>query len=408
MRPGAANCHVANMNIVQRRTLLSGMAASPLATLVLPMGGAEAAAIKTGYVKGKVAPDLTFLTPTGATRKLSELRGKFVVLELTTLWCPRSQDVTRELRPFVDSVNAPRALKAPLVWVSAEFDGFAPSVAPTPGQLVRFGLRYKAGDPKSPMAWFGPAGGATYQAGQAQLTNYATANAGIPGYPTYVVLSPTGVILTVLQGFVSQREAAFATPTMTQIRKAIGAKNVPYQATTPPYGAAVVGGVDMTATIDGNPSSATVHPLVGAADLGNGYNATSNSGGSEDLRYDRVALDVGHDDELTPLEPSSTFELSMGEVGWQSTGQFESLTLVPDSYTLSLAVITSDPDLPQQFVVDTAVPVDSDGHVGPFLLQDVIDGAQVEIDALGAGPVSVLFLSLGASFEGPVVGTYGQ
>src|SRR5215218_3064237 len=126
MRPGAATCHVANMNIVQRRTLLFGMAASPLATLVLPMGGAEAAAIKTGYVKGKVAPDLTLLTPTGATRKLSDLRGKYVVLELTTMWCPRSQDVTRELRPFVDSVNAPRALKAPLVWVSAEFDGFAP------------------------------------------------------------------------------------------------------------------------------------------------------------------------------------------------------------------------------------------------------------------------------------------
>jgi hypothetical protein len=398
---------------MQRRTLLSAVAAAPLATFMLPSGGAEAAPPpkppkppkpdKLGYVAGKVAPDLSLLTATGATLRLSDLRGKYVVLNFSTMWCGFSQQNARDVRDFVDSVNAPKALKAPLVWVSAEFDGFEELVAPTPGQLVRFGLTELLGDPTTPLARFGAFGEAGYAAGQDQLTNYATANGGTPGFPAFVVLDPKGVVLAVLQGY--DRDT-----TLTQIRTALRARTVPFKPTAPPYKAAVLGSVQVTATVDGSTGSATAHPaltLDDLADLGNGYSVAVFSEASRDCLYDVVRIGFGAADNSSPLSLDSTFELGFGDVVWQDTGEFESLAAVPAGFSLVLNVAqTANPEIGDE--VRTPVVVDADGHVGPFLLRDVVEASQEAIDGLNLGPVTVYGVSLVATFDGPVVSTYGQ
>jgi peroxiredoxin len=54
-----------------------------------------------GYIVrvGDMAPDFTFTTTTGETFKLSDLRGRIVMLQFTASWC----SVCRKEMPFIES-----------------------------------------------------------------------------------------------------------------------------------------------------------------------------------------------------------------------------------------------------------------------------------------------------------------
>lgn len=402
---------------MQRRTLLSAMLASPLAVALAPEG-AQAATVKTGFVPGKVAPDLSLLSATGSTMRLSDFRGRYVVLDLSTMWCPFSLSDTREVRPFVDAMNAPKALKAPFTWITAEFDNTvqaqsaATEVAPTPGQLVRFGLKWNVGDAKSPVTSFGPVGGAMFTAGQSQLASYGTWNGDQVGYPTFVVLNPNGIILTVLQGYVPLTDPHGATPTLTLIAQAMKAKTVPFTPTAPPYTAPVLDGVAASATVDGSSGSATLHPsgtYPDTAELGNGYALSAGAAyGSADYLYDSIAIVL--ESSQASLPTTSTYEIAVGDATWTSTGEFTSLARVTGGCSVQLALqpgYSTDPQLASYYT--TAVPVDASGHAGPFVLQDVLDAEQTAIAQLFTGTTfTVVALILEAGYDGPVVSTYGQ
>lgn len=67
---------------VNRRTFSAALAAAPWAASVMSPAHAATAAI------GQAAPDFTATDTTGKTRKLSDYKGKLVVLEWTNPGCP--------------------------------------------------------------------------------------------------------------------------------------------------------------------------------------------------------------------------------------------------------------------------------------------------------------------------------
>ena len=59
------------------------LAATPAGRVTAPIAVEQMASINVG----DMAPDLAFPDPTGKTRKLSDLRGKVVLLDFWAAWC---------------------------------------------------------------------------------------------------------------------------------------------------------------------------------------------------------------------------------------------------------------------------------------------------------------------------------
>ncbi|HWP07766.1 MAG TPA: redoxin domain-containing protein, partial [Polyangiaceae bacterium] len=90
------------MNTLNRLTLpglacLVSLSISPLAT---------AKPKSVGYVVGKLAPELQMVRAQGGTLSLSSLKGRYVVLDLSTMWCFPSELAAAGVRDAVSRLNA--------------------------------------------------------------------------------------------------------------------------------------------------------------------------------------------------------------------------------------------------------------------------------------------------------------
>jgi len=133
---------------------------------------------------GSTAPDFTLKTPEGRSVRLSDLRGKAVLLELFATWCPHCDAEAPHLRSLYASL--PKSRYA-FVSVNADSENAASVFA-----FHRyFGLRYPALlDPSSHP-------GSYYHQGApgAVTTRYR-----VQVYPTFYVLDPAGRIVWAVDG----------------------------------------------------------------------------------------------------------------------------------------------------------------------------------------------------------------
>ena len=139
-------------------------AATPTTTDLLPVGS--------------LAPDFALKTPQGETVKLSQFRGKAVLLEFFATWCPHCDAEAPHLRALYASLPKKR-----VAFVSVNADGEDP--ASVYAYHSYFGLQFPSLlDPSS-------APGSFHMPGSAGpvSTSYR-----VQGYPTFYVLDPKGRI----------------------------------------------------------------------------------------------------------------------------------------------------------------------------------------------------------------------
>jgi hypothetical protein len=169
-----------------------------LALVATPAEAKKAPEAEPGYTTGSAAPELTMIQPDGTLLRLSDLRGSYVLLDLSTMWCGPSQHMAARARTLADALNtkqAKKALGAAFVYVTAELDGFTPDRAPTPELVSTFTAWFRLGGKSAPVVSFGPESSATYLAAQDQLGEYSGG-----AVPTLVLIDPRGVIMNVLVG----------------------------------------------------------------------------------------------------------------------------------------------------------------------------------------------------------------
>jgi peroxiredoxin len=128
---------------------------------------------------GSTAPDLTLKTPEGATVRLSDLRGKAVLLEFFATWCPHCDAEAPHLRALYASL--PKSRYA-FLSVNADSENAASVFA----YHRYFGLRYPTLlDPSSEAGSYYHPGGA----------GPVTMRYRVRVYPTFYVLDPSGRIV---------------------------------------------------------------------------------------------------------------------------------------------------------------------------------------------------------------------
>jgi len=393
------------MNTLNRLTLpglacLVSLSISPLAT---------AKPKSVGYVVGKLAPELQMVRAQGGTLSLSSLKGRYVVLDLSTMWCFPSELAAAGVRDAVSRLNANAAIggSEAVVWVTAEFDGgFQPYSAPPPGSLARFAQKFGIGDALSPVVSFGPFSSPTYQAAFDQLRQYTSANFEAVGYPTFIVIDPAGVIIDAFQGFLTTEYGEQST--FARIKADVQAKEVKYELRRAPYAdpTHTLSALDVTTTIDGVASSVRI-------DLpGPNAQATSDSqfiveaGGWYNSR-DRimattstyVGISRGGDD----LDLESTYQLGLGAV-LSPDAPFSSMSQVSGTWELHLHAL-SDPSWDGWASVP--ITLGADGQIPPVELQDLVDVLQPQIDEFFGEPIGVSEIFVNTEWDGPVVSGFG-
>jgi peroxiredoxin len=128
---------------------------------------------------GSTAPDLTLKTPEGATVRLSDLRGKAVLLEFFATWCPHCDAEAPHLRALYASL--PKSRYA-FLSVNADSENATSVFA----YHRYFGLRYPTLlDPSSEAGSYYHPGGA----------GPVTMRYRVRVYPTFYVLDPSGRIV---------------------------------------------------------------------------------------------------------------------------------------------------------------------------------------------------------------------
>jgi thiol-disulfide isomerase/thioredoxin len=151
-------------------------AATDLAKKLTPLIHGEVAAINPA-TSGLRIPDLTFQDGTGATRKLSEWRGKIVLLNLWATWCVPCR---REM-PALDALQAKLG--------SAQFDVVA----------VNIDTR----DPDKPKTWLKDAGITTlgyFSDEKARVFQELKAIGRAIGMPTSVLIDANGCEIGTMAG----------------------------------------------------------------------------------------------------------------------------------------------------------------------------------------------------------------
>jgi peroxiredoxin len=127
---------------------------------------------------GAPAPDFTLSTPQGSTVRLSDYRGKTVLLEFFATWCPHCQAEAQHL-PRIHASFSPREV----AFLSVNAD------SEDAGSIHAFERWFKVPwplllDPGNPAGSFKQAGGA----------GPVTAAYGVAFYPTFYIIDPKGRI----------------------------------------------------------------------------------------------------------------------------------------------------------------------------------------------------------------------
>ncbi len=350
-----------------------------------------------GFSPGDTAPDLTLVTGAGKKVRLSSLRGGYVVLDLSTLWCPPSTLVATEVRDTVSALNAPGALGAPFTWLTAEVEGHTPGVAPTSTELVDFAVRWSIGDGRSPLVGFGRAGSAERETARAQARAYGDANGGPGGaYPTLVLLDPRGTILDVSVGFVPRgAQAPGVSDTVSRFTAAMGATDVPYELRPAPYAAVRFDSAEIGLTVDAvrarGPLTADATPIEpGSAYIAQAY------GGSAVL--DIELSTVAEDGTPSVMAPGSTYAITLRHVAWAPLAPYRNLRLTPGAGSVDLVTVRNG----EPAYTPTGLTVGANGRVGPFRLD--------RLAAYGALPAGedVVGLSVLTTWDGPLVPSFGM
>lgn len=113
--PGWRRSHPAGWVQTQRKELAMRKTMSAVAACILAIGSLAFAQEKdTTSLDSKQAPDFSLNTPDGKTLKLSDQKGKVVVLDLWATWCPPCRKSLPHLQSI--SVNKELADKGLVVW----------------------------------------------------------------------------------------------------------------------------------------------------------------------------------------------------------------------------------------------------------------------------------------------------
>ena len=141
-----------------------------------PASAATAARSTALLTEGTPAPPFSLKTPQGQTVKLSDFRGKAVLLEFFATWCPHCQAEAPHLRAMANSMD-----KAKYAFVSVNAD--SEDAASVFAYHRYFGLPFPSLlDPGSPAGSFHEQGGA----------GPVTTSYGLQAYPTFYVIDPKG------------------------------------------------------------------------------------------------------------------------------------------------------------------------------------------------------------------------
>jgi len=99
----------------------SGQAGSSLPTVVGGQDTPTTVAGESGPYEGLVAPDTTFRTVDGVNLKLSDLRGKYVVLWFMAAWCPSCTTVGQTIKDHLQTIRGDDRVKVIVVdlWTEA-------------------------------------------------------------------------------------------------------------------------------------------------------------------------------------------------------------------------------------------------------------------------------------------------
>jgi peroxiredoxin len=135
-------------------------------------------------VKGTPAPAFSLRTAEGQPVKLSDYRGKALLLEFFATWCPHCQAEAPHLRPLAKSMNQ---AKYAFVSINADSEDAASVFA----YHRYFGLPFPSLlDPGSPAGSFHQQGGA----------GPVTTSYGLEAYPTFYVIDPRGHVFWASDG----------------------------------------------------------------------------------------------------------------------------------------------------------------------------------------------------------------
>lgn len=376
---------------------------------ISPLAGAKPKPV--GYVAGKLAPELQMVRAQGGTLSLSSLKGRYVVLELSAMWCDPSERAGAAVRDTVSRLNAKSAISGaePVVWVSAEFDGgLSAYSAPPPSSLARFAQKFGIGDALSPVVSFGPFSSPTYQAAFDQFRQYTSANFEDPrpGFPTFIVIDPAGVIVDVFQSFFEAEYGDIST--LTRLKADLQAKDVKYELRSAPYAdlAHTLSALDVTATIDGVASSARLELPGPRAQASSDSQFIIEAGGWYDSRDKILATTstyVGISRDGDDLDVESSYQLVLGAVV-SPHAPFSGMSQVSGSWEVHMHAL-SDPT--RDGWVGVPITLGADGQIPPLELADVMELYQPDIEAYFGEAVGVSEILAWTEWDGPVVSDFG-
>jgi len=387
------------MNTLNRFTL--PCLACLLSLSISPLAGAKPKSV--GYVAGKLAPELQMVTAQGGTLRLSSLKGRYVVLDLSAMWCDPSVRAAATVRDTVSRLNAKSAISGdePVVWVSAEFDGgLQPYSSPSPSSLARFAQKFGIGDALSPVVSFGPFSSQTYQAAFDQFKQYTSANFADPttGFPTFIVIDPAGVIIDVFRDQLAP----------SRVAADLNAKDAKYALRSAPYAdpAHTLSALNVTATIDDVASSARLALPGPTAQTSGDSQFIIEAGGYYDSRDKIMATTstyVGISRDGDDLDVESTYQLVLGAVV-APNAPFSGMSQVSGSWEVHLHAL-SDPT--RDGWVGLPITLGADGQIPPLELADVLELYQADIDAYFGEAVGVSEIIAQTEWDGPVISGFG-
>ena len=101
----------------------------------------------TGYAIGDTAHDLVLLDQAGTQVSLSQLAGKYVLLQFTSAWCAPSNFEVPQDRDEVQALNESNAMGVEVVYLTVMLDGATPGKASTQRDAQRWADRFELTTP---------------------------------------------------------------------------------------------------------------------------------------------------------------------------------------------------------------------------------------------------------------------